>query len=479
MLTRLEANNFKNLIDFSVDFGALTCLAGPNAVGKSNVFDAIHFLSLLADHTLMDAALAIRGADTDTTDLGDLFWTDGRTRANSFSLAAEMIVDESVTDEFGRPARATSTFLRYEIEIGYEPPGPNGALGRLVLRAERLKYLTEGDASKRLVFPHSAGEFRQHAVVNKRRTAGGFISTETAEDGQTEIYIHQDGGSRGKPQKAPASTAPRTIVATSNTSATPTILAARREMQKWRILALEPSSMRSADRFHSDPHVSANGDHLAASLYRLGLVAQKDGGSSEQVYARIALRLSEFVSVKDVTVVRDDVRQLITLEVKERSGATLPARSLSDGTLRFLTLTIVSEDPDAGGLICLEEPENGIHPARMNAMVRLLYDLVVDVRARPSQDNPMRQVIVATHSPILVQLLEKGDLLFAVGATVRGIDDVPASTLRLRPLQDTWRANAEEPGVGVGTILAYLTSPPGAQLKIEDLVPEFSRAVGA
>jgi hypothetical protein len=36
-------------------------------------------------------------------------------------------------------------------------------------------------------------------------------------------------------------------------------------MQKWRLLALEASSMRNADRFHGDPHVSPHGDHLAAS----------------------------------------------------------------------------------------------------------------------------------------------------------------------------------------------------------------------
>jgi predicted ATPase len=481
MLTRLEANNFKNLIGFSTDFGAFTCLAGPNAVGKSNVLDAIRFLSLLADHTLMDAALAVRGADRDTTDLVDLFWTDGRCPSSSFSLAAEMLVDENVIDEFGRPAKASSTFLRYEIEIGYEAPGPNGALGRLVLLAERLNYLTEEKAASRLVFPHSAKEFRQHAVVNRRRTAGGFISTEKAGDGKTEIYIHQDGGSRGKPQKAPAATAPRTIVATSNTSATPTILAARREMQKWRLLALEASSMRNADRFHGDPHVSPHGDHLAATLYRLGVAAQKNGGSTAQVYARIASRLSDFVPVTEVKPVRDDIRQLITLEVKEGSGTTLPARSLSDGTLRFLTLTILGEDPDADGLICMEEPENGIHPAKMSAMVKLLYELAVDVQKRPSTENPMRQVIVATHSPILVQLVKKDDLLFAVGATVASETGTPASTLRLRPLKGTWRAKApsEDPGVGLGTIIAYLTSPPGAQIRIDDLNPEFSRAADA
>lgn len=476
MLTRLEAHNFKNLIDFAVDFGPVTCLAGPNAVGKSNVFDAIHFLSFLADRTLMDAALSVRGSDKDTTDLRDLFWTDGRERAGSFSLAAEMLVDEHVIDEFGRPAKASSTFLRYEIEIGYEAPSPNGSLGRLVLLKETLTYLTEGDSSKRLRFPHSASEFRQHAVVNRRRTAGGFISTETAEDGQREIHIHQDGGSRGKPQKAPAATAPRTIVATSNTSATPTILAARREMQKWRILALEPSSMRRADPFHADPHVSSSGDHLAATLYRLGLTAEANGGSAQQVNSRIVARLSEFVPIKAMCVVRDDVRQLVTLEVTERSGAVLPARSLSDGTLRFLTLTILREDPGADGLVCMEEPENGIHPAKMKSMVDLLYGIAIDASKRPSRENPMRQVILATHSPILVQLMPKSDLLFASSAAIRHEGSQPVSTLRLRPLVDTWRCTDADPGVGLATILTYLTSPPGAQLRIEDLNPEFALA---
>ncbi len=471
MLTRLEVHNFKNLLSFGVDFGPFTCLAGPNGVGKSNVFDAIHFLSLLADQTLMEAALSVRGTDRETTDLRDLFWTDGEKRAESFSLAAEMLVGEDATDEFGRPAKATSTFLRYEVEIGYEPPGPAGTLGRLVLLKESLTYITEEQAAEHLGFPHRA-KFRENAVQNRRRTPSGFISTQVAPDGRAVLHIHQDGGSRGLPQKAPATTAPRTIVATSNTSATPTVLAARREMQKWRILALEPSSMRNADRFHTDPHVTSRGDHLAAALHRLGAAADAEDCSASRVYARIASRLSEFVPVEDLMVVRDDIRQILTLEAKEPTGATLPARSLSDGTLRFLTLAILGEDPEADGLVCMEEPENGIHPAKIPAMVTLLKDLAVDTSDPPSKENPMRQVIVATHSPILVQLLDKQDLLCAVGATVKSPGGTPATTLRLRPLEHTWRSERGEPSVGLGTVLAYLTTPPGAQLRLTDLDPE-------
>ena len=252
MLTRLEVDGFKNLMGVRVDFGPLTCIAGPNSVGKSNLFDAIRLLSLLADHTLVEAALRVRDGDLETSDLRDLFYratphgehTEAELR---FRIAAELIVDPQVRDDFGRAAQVTSTFLRYDVQIGYEPPDQRGTLGRLVLLEEKLDYITEGEAVSRLTFPHSAKFFRAAVVKNKRKTQSGFISTRQASDGQTEIVVHQDGGSRGPGQVAPASSAPKTIVGTSNTSATPTILAARREMQSWRFLALEPSAMRRSD----------------------------------------------------------------------------------------------------------------------------------------------------------------------------------------------------------------------------------------
>ena len=118
MLTRLEADGFKNLIDFAVDFGPYTCIAGPNGVGKSNIFDAIHFLSLLADLSILEAALQVRSRTGSTARLDDLFFRSDAMHHDKFKIAAEMLVDQRVIDDFGRPGQATSTFLRYEIEIG-------------------------------------------------------------------------------------------------------------------------------------------------------------------------------------------------------------------------------------------------------------------------------------------------------------------------------------------------------------------------
>ena len=96
------------------------------------------------------------------------------------------------------------------------------------------------------------------------------------------------------------------------------------------------------------------------------------------------------------------MRQLFSLELEEPDGVRLRANSISDGTLRFLALTAIAEAADAG-VYCMEEPENGIHPERLEAMNRLLHDIAVDADEPVAADNPLRQVIVATHSPYFVQ----------------------------------------------------------------------------
>ncbi len=73
MLTRLKVNGFKNLVDVDVSFGPFTCIAGANGAGKSNLFDAITFLSALAEMPLMEAALSVRSEGGRASDLRSIF----------------------------------------------------------------------------------------------------------------------------------------------------------------------------------------------------------------------------------------------------------------------------------------------------------------------------------------------------------------------------------------------------------------------
>ncbi|MDT3396493.1 AAA family ATPase [Streptomyces sp. B1866] len=467
MLTRLEVDGFKNLLGLSVDLGSFTCIAGVNGTGKSNLFDAVQFLSLLADQSMMEAAQQVRGVHGERLgDPRDLFWNGYASGSHVMRFAAEMIVPAEVEDDFGRQAKPTTTFLRYELELGYEPPRGVERIGRLALRHESLRHIKQGDAHAHLRFPHSVKNFRSRVVLG-RRAGKAFISTAPSPEGEPIVSIHQD-GSRGQLEPTAASRARATVVSTVTSSGNPTILAARREMQAWRRLALEPSALRSSDSYTAPRELMPDGLHLPATLFR---IAHDTLGAdiSEQVYARVAGRLGDLsgVSVRSVEVLQDDVRQLFTVQLHEADGMVLPARSLSEGTLRFLALCVLLEDHQVRGLLCMEEPENGIHPANLSAMVDLVRDLTVDVSSEPGEDNPFRQVLVNTHSPGVVQLVPKDDLLFADSAVVRAADGSLARSLRLRPLAGSWRArHGSGDYLTMADILPYLTAPVGAQLSL-------------
>ena len=122
MLTRLEVDGFKNLAGLQIDFGPFTCIAGPNAVGKSNVFDVIRFLSLLTDHTLMEAALLVRGGDIESSDIRDLFRLDASKHTDRFRIAAEMVVDPHIRDDFGRSAKPLHRTFVTKSKLGMNRP---------------------------------------------------------------------------------------------------------------------------------------------------------------------------------------------------------------------------------------------------------------------------------------------------------------------------------------------------------------------
>ena len=471
MLTRLEASGFKNLVDFHLEFGPYTCIAGPNGVGKSNVFDAIRFLSLLAEHTINDAARGIRVAPSNdnTGDLAGIFFGQEPSaerrdparqdrREKRFRLAGEMIVASEVSDDFGRPAPATSSFLRYEVGFRYEEPSSaTGPFGGLVLEREELRPITVGQAHKCLRFPHHKANFRDR-VIRNRRFSGPYIDT-ADRDGQKVIVVHQDGGSRGRGRPAPAQGAMRTIIGTENTTATPTILAARQEMLSWRTLALEPTAMRRPDAYTQQPGIGSDGAHIPATLQHAG--AAMSGTTTEQALAAIASKLCDFVpAVSAVRVRRDDVRQLLSLELEERSGLRLPAHSVSDGTLRFLALAALAEGSSETVVFCMEEPENGIHPANLEAMNLLLHDIAVDPKEPVGEGNPLRQVVVATHSPHFLQLQQKDELVLARNVK-RKSDHGIIEPLVCHPYQGTWRCAGRSPGVAGIAFQNYRNPPRG------------------
>ena len=61
MITRIEIDGFKTFDRFVLDLRPFTAVVGPNASGKSNLFDAIKFVSRLAQTDIREAMLELRG----------------------------------------------------------------------------------------------------------------------------------------------------------------------------------------------------------------------------------------------------------------------------------------------------------------------------------------------------------------------------------------------------------------------------------
>ena len=105
MLVALSIKNFKSIREAHVRFGPCTCFIGHNGVGKSNLFDAIHFLSALTERDISDAATEVRRTSDGGYSPLDLVF--GRHPDRRIELSADMVVPPQVrTTSASRQSRA-------------------------------------------------------------------------------------------------------------------------------------------------------------------------------------------------------------------------------------------------------------------------------------------------------------------------------------------------------------------------------------
>ncbi|HAS90429.1 MAG TPA: chromosome segregation protein SMC [Desulfovibrio sp.] len=130
---------------------------------------------------------------------------------------------------------------------------------------------------------------------------------------------------------------------------------------------------------------------LDEDCLNLGLILNNFRGKPE-VKRKVKEYLARFnPSATDVESIIEGNGVRIFLEEGDLST---PANRLSDGTIRFLCLLAILCHPSPPSLICIEEPEMGLHPDA----IALLAELLIEV-------SELTQIIVTTHSDILIDAL--------------------------------------------------------------------------
>lgn len=382
MITKIEINGFKSFRNFSMDFTPFTIIAGVNASGKSNLFDALELLSRLAQYSLREAFIENRGS------ANELFSIIGQQECNKMEFAVEMLVERKIKDNWGVEKEIKSPRLRYELHI--ERLHKPGGYEELIVTHEALELIkTNTDKWAKTFIP------KDRTDLWKSTQHGGskpFIQPQEV-NGVHSIYIRQDSGMGGK--HTPANTINQTVLSGVNSNDFPHVFAAKMEMVNWKFMQLNPELLREPTK--KGPQMSDvmthNGGNLAAALYR---IREEDEYVLTEVSRELIRFLPEYISVD---VINDDPNKQFIIKLTNKDREVFSSRVLSEGTLRLLALIIMQFDNKHKGLLCFEEPENGIHPMRIGQMAELLYNLSADYE---NTQNPLRQVIVNTHSPILV-----------------------------------------------------------------------------
>ena len=373
MITRVVIKGYKSLKDIDLKVGALTLVIGPNASGKSNLLDAMGLLSRMVTGGTVKSAFdehrgnPIEAFFTPPGGLEALLSSDMLT----FSLGVEVELSNSTVQAVerlvrdmreGLPASRDSRHvierrMRYDLTIEFLT-----STGMLRVRDERLVALRRDGAERkdRKPFLEKVGN-RLHLRM----------------EGQAHPIYHDLG-------------LDHTIMSTPlYPPHYPHITAFKEELRHWRFYYFDPSVTRLESALRDVPVLGYDGRDLAGYYHSLKI-------SNPRQFDNLARTLKTVVPAADGVYTTVTPGGLVQLNLIE-SSTNYSSRVISDGTLRVLGLLAMLAPGGPSTTIGFEEPENGVHPRRLQIVARLLDN---------TAQQHGKQLIVTTHSSQLPDYIE-------------------------------------------------------------------------
>lgn len=392
MLTRIEINGFKTFDNFSLDLRPFTAIVGPNASGKSNLFDALRFLSRLAQVDIRNAMQDLRGLPE------ELFRQTGGGSVDHMSFAVEMLLEPTGADSFGREYGISVRRVRYEVKLELKRDDDGSGRSVHVAHESCIPIRRDEDGCDYL------GRLR----LKYSKATKPFIRV--TEDGKA-IEIRQDGPKKhGRPVKLPLAEASRTGLSTVTTAEFPHLYAVREALIGLRFLEINPLAARSSNDRFDDRELRPDASNLAAVLARL----QEETGNESRpngVLSDIATDLAALIpSITRLELKNDPNGRQYSYSLKFTDSLNFSSRVISDGTIRLLALLTVLDDPRRRGTLCFEEPENGVHEGRIPMLVEFLRDAAIF--DDDNQERPF-QILLNTHSPKVMEALRDDEIVAA------------------------------------------------------------------
>ncbi len=167
-------------------------------------------------------------------------------------------------------------------------------------------------------------------------------------------------------------------------------------LKRIRVYALDANAIAAPNQLFPDAELQRNGGNLAAVLDRL-----RD--RSPERFESLNVALGNWLPEFDRILFETPSQGERAFALRTRSGKhKIAATDLSQGTLLALAMMTLAYLPDPPPLVCLEEPDRGIHPRLLRDVQDALYRL--SYPENYGEDRAPVQVIATTHSPYFLDL---------------------------------------------------------------------------